>query len=105
MSEWSEERGCISEGQRPRVRVLEAWTLGRTHGDARSSVSRPDRGECGGGGRADRDEPGAAAPVLDAAVREAAAVAWGDLPGVERDRAVRRGGAAGVGGAGTWKLD
>src|SRR4051794_14993893 len=31
VSDCPEERGCIAVGQRPRVRVLGAWTPGRTH--------------------------------------------------------------------------
>src|SRR4051812_37422243 len=55
--------------------------------------------------QAQDDEPGPAAPVLDAAVREAVAVAWGAVPGLGRGRAVRRCGAASMGGAGAWELD
>ncbi|CAA9242487.1 MAG: hypothetical protein AVDCRST_MAG77-1620, partial [uncultured Chloroflexi bacterium] len=52
-----------------------------------------------------RDEPGAAAPVVDAGERAAARVARGAVPRLERVRLARPGGAPGVGGPGAGRLD
>lgn len=46
-----------------------------------------------------------AAPVLDAAERAVAALAWGDLSGVAGAGAVRRGDPSRLGGAGPGELD
>ena len=97
-------------GQAPRVRVLEATTPGRTHrlqeGVYRVlTLVRALVVEVPILRQAQDDEPGAAAPVLDGAVREAAARPRGALRRVECDGAIGRRGAAGVGGPGAWELD